>query len=82
VRPEAGRNTTSLIPGSAIAGGEVMAYIHLADFIPGVEPYDVATIVELEHRLSRRSGPTSSWTALPCVWIGGHFAARRQGLGS
>jgi len=25
-----------------------LAYIHLADFIPGVEPYDVATIVELE----------------------------------
>jgi uncharacterized protein YndB with AHSA1/START domain len=24
------------------------AYIHLADFIPGVEPYDVATVVELE----------------------------------
>jgi uncharacterized protein YndB with AHSA1/START domain len=25
-----------------------LAYIHLADFIPGVEPYDVATVVELE----------------------------------
>jgi hypothetical protein len=25
-----------------------LAYIHLSDFIPGVEPYDVATIVELE----------------------------------
>ncbi|HJZ74495.1 MAG TPA: SRPBCC domain-containing protein [Vicinamibacterales bacterium] len=24
-----------------------LAYVHLADFIPGVEPYDVATIVEL-----------------------------------
>jgi uncharacterized protein YndB with AHSA1/START domain len=24
-----------------------LAYIHLADFIPGVDPYDVATIVEL-----------------------------------
>jgi uncharacterized protein YndB with AHSA1/START domain len=24
-----------------------LAYIHLADFIPGVEPYDVATVVEL-----------------------------------
>ena len=24
-----------------------LAYLHLADFIPGVEPYDVATIVEL-----------------------------------
>lgn len=23
-----------------------LAYIHLADFIPGVEPYDVATVVE------------------------------------
>jgi uncharacterized protein YndB with AHSA1/START domain len=23
-----------------------LAYIHLADFIPGVEPYDVATLVE------------------------------------
>lgn len=26
-----------------------LAYVHLADFIPGVEPYDVATVVEL-HR--------------------------------
>ena len=24
-----------------------LAYIHLADFIPGVEPYDIATTVEL-----------------------------------
>ena len=24
-----------------------LAYIHLADFIPGVEPYDIATVVEL-----------------------------------
>lgn len=24
-----------------------LAYVHLADFIPGVDPYDVATIVEL-----------------------------------
>jgi uncharacterized protein YndB with AHSA1/START domain len=24
-----------------------LAYVHLADFIPGVEPYDVATVVEL-----------------------------------
>jgi hypothetical protein len=23
-----------------------LAYIHLADFIPGVQPYDVATLVE------------------------------------
>lgn len=26
---------------------ERLAYVHLADFIPGVQPYDVATIVEL-----------------------------------
>jgi uncharacterized protein YndB with AHSA1/START domain len=26
-----------------------LAYVHLTDFIPGVEPYDVATVVEL-HR--------------------------------
>jgi hypothetical protein len=25
-----------------------LAYVHLADFIPGVEPYDVATVVEFE----------------------------------
>ena len=25
-----------------------LAYVHLADFIPGVAPYDVATVVELE----------------------------------
>lgn len=26
-----------------------LAYIHRADFIPGVEPYDVATVVELHN---------------------------------
>ena len=25
-----------------------LGYIHLTDFIPGVEPYDVATVVELQ----------------------------------
>jgi hypothetical protein len=25
-----------------------LAYVHLTDFIPGVEPYDVATVVELQ----------------------------------
>jgi uncharacterized protein YndB with AHSA1/START domain len=25
-----------------------LAYVHLADFIPGVDPYDVATLVELQ----------------------------------
>ncbi len=25
-----------------------LAYVHVADFIPGVEPYDVATVVELQ----------------------------------
>ena len=25
-----------------------LAYVHLADFIPGVDPYDVATVVELD----------------------------------
>lgn len=25
-----------------------LEYVHLADFIPGVEPYDVATVVELQ----------------------------------
>jgi uncharacterized protein YndB with AHSA1/START domain len=25
-----------------------LVYIHLADFIPGVDPYDVATVVELQ----------------------------------
>jgi hypothetical protein len=25
-----------------------LAYIHLADFIPGVDPYDVAIVVELQ----------------------------------
>lgn len=25
-----------------------LAYVHLTDFIPGVDPYDVATVVELE----------------------------------
>jgi hypothetical protein len=25
-----------------------LAYVHLADFVPGVEPYDVATVIELQ----------------------------------
>jgi hypothetical protein len=29
-----------------------LGYVHLADFIPGVEPYDVATLVEL-HQTSK-----------------------------
>jgi uncharacterized protein YndB with AHSA1/START domain len=29
-----------------------LAYVHLADFIPDVKPYDVATVVEL-HQLAR-----------------------------
>jgi hypothetical protein len=30
-----------------------LAYVHLADFIPGVEPYDVATVVELQRVAER-----------------------------
>jgi len=33
---------------TAIVPRRRLAYMHLADFIPGVEPYDVATVVELE----------------------------------
>jgi uncharacterized protein YndB with AHSA1/START domain len=30
-----------------------LEYVHLADFIPGVDPYDVATIIELEAKAGR-----------------------------
>jgi uncharacterized protein YndB with AHSA1/START domain len=32
---------------TAIEPRRRLAYVHLADFIPGVEPYDVATVVQL-----------------------------------
>jgi len=32
---------------SEIVPRKRLAYTHLADFIPGVEPYDIATVVEL-----------------------------------
>jgi uncharacterized protein YndB with AHSA1/START domain len=40
--------TEARITFTEVAPPRRLAYIHLADFIPGVEPYDVATIVELE----------------------------------
>ena len=39
--------TEALITFTEVAPTRRLAYIHLADFIPGVEPYDVATVVEL-----------------------------------
>jgi uncharacterized protein YndB with AHSA1/START domain len=40
--------TEARITYTEIAPLRRLAYIHLADFIPGVDPYDVATIVDLE----------------------------------
>ncbi len=46
-----------------------LAYLHLADFIPGIDPYDVATVVELEQegktvrmRLSFDAMHNDEWT--------------------
>lgn len=46
-----------------------LAYIHVADFIPGVEPYDVATVVELQRaaegvrmKLTLDAMHTDEWT--------------------
>jgi uncharacterized protein YndB with AHSA1/START domain len=44
--------TEALVTYTEIIAQRRLAYVHLADFIPGVEPYDVATTVELH--------PTSS----------------------
>ena len=39
--------TEARITYTEIAPRRRLAYIHLTDFIPGVDPYDVATVVEL-----------------------------------
>ena len=38
--------TEAKITYSEVVPGKRLAYIHLADFVPGVKPYDVATLVE------------------------------------
>jgi uncharacterized protein YndB with AHSA1/START domain len=38
--------TECRITYTEVVARKLLAYIHLADFIPGVEPYDVATLVE------------------------------------
>ena len=38
--------TQGRITYSEVVTQSRLAYVHLADFIPGVEPYDVATLVE------------------------------------
>ena len=40
--------TEAQITFTEVVAPRRLAYVHLADFIPGVEPYDVATVVELE----------------------------------
>jgi uncharacterized protein YndB with AHSA1/START domain len=37
----------SLVRYTEVLEHQRLAYLHLADFIPGVEPYDVATLIEL-----------------------------------
>lgn len=39
--------TELLVRYTEVVAPRRLAYLHLADFIPGVEPYDVATLVEL-----------------------------------
>ena len=39
--------TEALVRYTEVVAPRRLAYLHLADFIPGVEPYDVATLVEL-----------------------------------
>jgi uncharacterized protein YndB with AHSA1/START domain len=38
--------TLGRIQYAEVIAHQRLAYVHLADFIPGVEPYDVATVVE------------------------------------
>jgi uncharacterized protein YndB with AHSA1/START domain len=40
--------TEARLTYTEIAPKRRIAYVHLADFVPGVEPYDVATVVELQ----------------------------------
>lgn len=40
--------TEARITYTEVAAPNRLAYIHLTDFIPGVDPYDVATAVELQ----------------------------------
>jgi len=40
--------TEARITYTEVVPHERLAYVHLADFIPGVAPYDVATVVELQ----------------------------------
>ena len=70
-----------------------LAYIHLADFVPGVEPYDVATLVELEEtrdgvllRLTFDAMHDDEWTNRAVMgWeselgqLGSELETRRQG---
>jgi len=39
--------TECLVKYTEVVAPRRLAYVHLADFIPGVEPYDVATLLEL-----------------------------------
>jgi uncharacterized protein YndB with AHSA1/START domain len=39
--------TAATITFQDVVVGQRLAYVHLADFIPGVEPYDVETVIEL-----------------------------------
>jgi uncharacterized protein YndB with AHSA1/START domain len=43
-----GLTTEARITFTEIVPLRRLAYVHLTDFIPGVEPYDVATLVELQ----------------------------------
>ena len=72
-----------------------LAYLHLADFIPGVDPYDVATIVELTETkdgvhmaLTFDAMHSDEWTKLATMgWeselekLAAVLAARRQAGG-
>jgi uncharacterized protein YndB with AHSA1/START domain len=40
--------TEATITYVEIAPKKLLSYVHLADFIPGVAPYDVETVVEIE----------------------------------
>jgi hypothetical protein len=67
-----------------------LAYIHLADLIPGVEPYDVATVVELQPiaegvrtTLSFDAMHSDEWTERAVMgWNGELGQVRRAGSGA
>lgn len=65
------REQPCLVTYTEVVGGRRLGYVHRADFVPGVEPYDVAHTVEIEPqetgvllRLSFEAMHDERWTGM------------------